>query len=192
MALDSADEKTLTDKFPQLIQTKGPIVILVPGGAFGPSKFWLADRFAQVADRLIDKYNATVIISVSPNPLEQQCAKQICDISTKKLINLADNPLTIGELKSLFSLADLVITTDTGPRHMAIALRRKVVTLFGPNDPAWTDTGYENEIKIIGNATCVPCQKPTCRESEHLCMQAITVEMVSEAAQNLLKKDSKS
>jgi heptosyltransferase-2 len=84
-------------------------------------------------------------------------------------------------------VADLVISNDTGPRHIAIALKRKVITLFGPNDPAWTDTGYENEIKIVGDAPCAPCTKPVCKMSEHLCMQAITVDMVCNAAEKLLK-----
>jgi heptosyltransferase-2 len=89
-------------------------------------------------------------------------------------------------LKVLFSIADLVISNDTGPRHIAAAFGRKVITLFGPNDPAWTDTGYENEIQIVGDVPCAPCGKPVCRKSEHLCMQAITVEMVCNAAKKLL------
>ena len=80
----------------------------------------------------------------------------------------------------------MVISNDTGPRHIAIALKRKVVTLFGPNDPAWTETDYKDEIKIIGDAPCAPCEKPVCKKNEHLCMQAITVEMVCNAAKKLL------
>jgi len=65
-------------------------------------------------------------------------------------------------------------------------LRRKVIALFGPNDPAWTDTGYENEIQIVGNVPCSPCTEPLCKKSQHLCMQAITVGMVCDAAKQLL------
>ncbi len=99
--------------------------------------------------------------------------------------------ISLGELKALFSLAELVISNDTGPRHIAIALGRKVITLFGPNNPAWTDTGCENEIQIIGNVHCAPCSKPKCKKSEHICMQAITVEMVCEAAKELLENNRK-
>jgi len=141
----------LRSKMPELTDAEGPIVVIVPGGAFGPSKCWPNVRFAQTADWLI----------------------------------------TLGELKALFSVADLVISNDTGPRHIAVALQRKIVTLFGPNDPAWTDTECENEIKIVGNVPCAPCSKPDCRESEHLCMQAITVETVCEAAKELLEDNRK-
>jgi heptosyltransferase-2 len=188
---DPQDEKKLRTNFPEIAAPKGLVIVLVPGGAFGRSKHWLSERFAQTADWLISNYNATVVISVSPNVAEKQIAKKICDLSKFKLVNLAERPVNLGELKSLFSIADLVISNDTGPRHIAIALRRKIISLFGPNDPAWTQTGYKNEIQIIGDAPCAPCDKPTCKKGEHLCMQAITVEMVCNAAKKLLETNQR-
>ena len=189
LAVEPESETKLNVKLPEIADTKGPVVVLVPGGAFGPSKCWPSARFAQTADRLICDYNATIIISVSPEPAEKKIAAEICDLSKHKLINLADSPLGLGELKSLYSVADLVISNDTGPRHIAIALRRKVVTLFGPNDPAWTVAGYENEIQIVGDVPCAPCAKSVCEKPEHLCMEAITVEMVCQAAKKLLQNN---
>jgi heptosyltransferase-2 len=187
LSVDLQDEQQARAKLPEVFSCKGPIVVLVPGGAFGPSKCWPSDRFAQIADWLIEKYNATVVISVASDPREKQIAGEICDSSKHKLISLAQTPTSLGQLKALFARADLALSNDTGPRHMAIALRRKVITLFGPNDPAWTDTSYENEIQILGQAPCAPCAKPVCKESEHLCMQAITVEIVCDAARRLLE-----
>ncbi|MDD5327735.1 MAG: lipopolysaccharide heptosyltransferase II [Phycisphaerae bacterium] len=187
LAIDPQEAGKLRAKFPEITDAKGPIVVIVPGGAFGRSKFWLSERFAQTANWLISNYNATVFVSVSPDPAEKKIAGEICESSKFKLINLAEEPLGLGELKLLFSMADLVISNDTGPRHIAIALGRKIISLFGPNDPAWTQTGYENEIQIIGKAPCAPCARPTCKMDEHLCMQAITVEMVCSAAKKLLE-----
>jgi heptosyltransferase-2 len=189
LSIDLQEDKRLRAKFPEIAQSKGPVVVIIPGGAFGSSKYWLVERFAQTADWLISNYNATVFVSVSPTSVEKQIAQEICDLSRFELVNLAEKPVSLGELKSLFSIADLVISNDTGPRHIAIALQRKVITLFGPNDPVWTDTSSKNEIQIIGNAPCAPCAKPTCKMSEHLCMQAITVEMVCNAAKNLLESN---
>jgi heptosyltransferase-2 len=189
LQVDPQDEETLSDKLPQVLQSAGPVVIMVPGGAYGPSKCWSSSRFAQTAGRLINEYNATVVISVAPASIEKRIADDICSSSKHKLINLAKTPLSLGELKALFSRADLVISNDTGPRHIAIALGRKVVTLFGPNDPAWTDTDCENEIQIIGNVHCAPCGRPKCNKSEHLCMESITVQMVCEAAREQLENN---
>lgn len=190
LSIDEIETKALQARLPGVFQTEGPLVILVPGGAFGPSKCWPAERFAETANSLISDSKATVVISVSGHPEEQKIAKEICSsikADKKKLINLADSPLNLGQLKALFSLADLVITNDTGPRHIAIALGCKVVTLFGPNDPIWTDTKYENEIQITGNVTCSPCQKPECKMPERICMESISVGLVLDAANRLLK-----
>ena len=183
---DPQDNESLRAKLPEVVTCTGPIIVIVPGGAFGPSKRWHSKRFAQTADWLITNYNAMVVVSVSSDPVEKQIAKTICGSSKHKLINLADRLISLGELKTLFSIAELVISNDTGPRHIAIALRRKIISLFGPNNPVWTDTGYENEIKIVGDAPCAPCDRPMCKRPEHLCMQAITVKMVCDAAKKLL------
>jgi heptosyltransferase-2 len=191
LTVDIQKKEKLKTKLPEVFNCKWPLVVIVPGGTFGPSKCWPSERFAQTADRLINSYSATVVVSVSPAPAEKRIAKKICDLSKHKLVNLAETPLTLGELKALFSIADLVISNDTGPRHIAIALKRKVISLFGPNNPVWTDTGYENEIKIVGQASCAPCARPVCKKPEHLCMQAITVEMVCDAAKKLLEDNQK-
>lgn len=185
LSVDPQANDRLRSKLPELADAKGPIVVIVPGGAFGPSKCWPDARFAQTADWLVANYNATIAVSVAPAQAERQIAQNICDSSEHTLINLADRPLSLNELKALFSIADLVITNDTGPRHIAIALGRKVVTLFGPNDPAWTDTGCESEIRIAGNVFCAPCSKPNCTQRRHFCMEAITVETVCDAAKEL-------
>jgi heptosyltransferase-2 len=186
LSVDPDDSESVKARLPEVITAAGPLVIFVPGGAFGPSKCWPSERFARTADRLIEQYNATVVVSVSPHPEERKIAAEICDVSKHKLVSLADKPVSVGELKALFSNADLVITNDTGPRHIAIALQRKVVTLFGPNDPVWTETDCADEIKIVGTAPCAPCQKPRCRKAEHLCMKSISVQAVCNAAQKLL------
>jgi len=191
LLVDPQCNDNLRAKLPELNKASGPIVILVPGGAFGPSKCWPSERFAQTADWLIANYNATVVVSVSPDPAEKKIGSEICDASRNKLINLSEKNINLGELKALFSRAFLVITNDTGPRHIAIALQRKVVTLFGPNDPAWTETNYESEIQIVGNVPCAPCAKPLCKKNQHLCMQAITVEMVCDAAKQLFGNNRK-
>jgi len=102
------------------------------------------------------------------------------------LINLADRTLALGPLKALFARADLAITDDTGPRHITMALRHKVITLFGPNDPAWNESGWTDEIQIKDKAPRVPCARPQCKAAGHLCMEPIPVEDVCQAAEKLL------
>jgi len=189
LSTDPQSAQSLKEKLPQIYSTDKPLFILVPGGAFGPSKCWPAQYFAKIADQLIEKYNANVVISVSPSPQEIKIASNIIASSKNNLIDISQAKLSLSQLKALFEKASLVIANDTGPRHIAIALKRKIVTLFGPNDPVWTDTGYENEIQIVTNVPCAPCQKPKCPTKNHICMKAISVERVFSAASKLLEGD---
>ena len=187
LSVEPRDAETVKAKLPQIFGAREPVVILVPGAAAGPSKRWLAQRFAKIADWLVGDYNATVVLSVAPNPGEKQIAEQIVRAAAHKLVNLGDTPISLGELKALYAAADLVICNDTGPRHIAVGLKRKVITLVGPNNPEWTDPGYDDEVFIKGDAPCAPCDKPVCKKTSHFCMEAITVEMVCQAAAKALE-----
>lgn len=191
LCISENDKNAILEKFGEKLNSSKPLIILVPGGAFGPSKLWSEERFAQTADFLIEKFSANVFISVSPAKEETWIAEKICSAAKHPIINLAKTPVTLGQLKALFSFAQLVITNDTGPRHIAIALNRKVVTLFGPNNPAWTENEYPDEIKIIADVPCAPCDKPVCKKDKHYCMESITAQAVCNAAEKFLAGGSK-
>lgn len=174
-------------KLPILHDSEGPLVILVPGGAFGPSKLWPTKRYAQLADKLHETYGARIVVSVAPVKAEIEIAEAVCRQAHAAIFHLGQTPLSGGELKALYSLADAVIANDTGPRHIAIALDRHVVSLFGPNNPQWTQVGHDKEIQIVGKAPCAPCDQPECRRDRHLCMESITVDAVFEAARRFLE-----
>jgi len=180
------DREIFSITFPEARKSSGPLIILVPGGAFGPSKLWPPQRFGELADQLCKHYKACVVLSVAPTPLEIAISSRIQENATWPLLSLANRPLKPGPLKALFERADLVIANDTGPRHIAAALNRKIITLFGPNNPAWTQTDYPHEIQILGQADCAPCDKPRCRPKEHTCMLSISVSSVFEAVEKML------
>jgi heptosyltransferase-2 len=176
------DKASVKAKLPCLTDASGPLVILVPGGAFGPSKCWSASAYAQLADKLYDSHRARLILSVSPSETERVISRDIVRHCSCPVTDLGDTPLTLGQLKALFEQADLVVSNDTGPRHMAIALKRRVITLFGPNDPKWTDTGYERETQIMAPSACICCQKPICKQPDQHCMDTITADSVHQTA----------
>lgn len=188
LAVEDSALADVYQKIPLLKNIDGPFVIFVPGGAFGPSKQWPAASYAKLADRLYTTFHATVLLSVSPSKEEADTAEAISRQTACHVLNLARTPLSGGQLKALYSLADLVVANDTGPRHIAIALKKNVITLFGPNNPQWTQTGHDKEIQIIGRASCVPCGRPRCSLKQHLCMESITVDEVFDAACRLLKQ----
>lgn len=161
-----------------------PRVVIAPGAKFGASKCWHPDRFAALADRLIDALGATVIVACGPG--EEPIARAIASAATRGVL-VFDNPRpTLGELKSLVRRSDLLVCNDTGPRHFARAFGVPVVTVFGPTFPEWTHTSYPAERIVRIDVPCGPCQKKVCPLGHHQCMTGVTVDVVLEACRGLL------
>jgi heptosyltransferase-2 len=162
---------------------KPPMVLLNPGAQFGSSKCWPAQYFAQLADQLVDELGATILISGSPRE------KPIIDTISRAMrhapVDLLSKGSTLGTLKEIIRRCDLVITNDTGPRHIAAAFDVPVITLFGPTHPEWTEINFARERKLAVKVFCGPCQKKTC-PLDHRCMTRLTPAMVHEAAVQLL------
>lgn len=112
----------------------GPFVVLNPGGN-KPGKRWPAEQFAVVGRALSARHGVRVVVNGSPG--EREIVRDVC-AGVPDSINLVERGVTLGALKGVIERALLVITNDTGPRHIAAALGTPLVTLFGPTDPRWT------------------------------------------------------
>src|SRR5262249_13185448 len=95
--------------------------------------------------------------------------------------------LSLGLTKACVRRADLLITTDSGPRHFAAAFDRPVVTLFGPTHIAWTETYFAKAIHLQKQVACGPCQLRL-RPPDHRCMKELTPTEVLAAADDLLAR----
>lgn len=109
--------------------------ILNPGGN-NEAKRWPADRFARLADWLKEAHNLTVLINGSP--AESELIDSIIEAATSDPVSLPALGNTLGALKPICRDARIMITNDTGPRHIAAAMGTPLVTMFGPTDPRWT------------------------------------------------------
>lgn len=117
------------------VEPKQPIAILNPGGN-NPAKRWPIDRFAALADELATRHGLKVLINAGPS--EADLAAQLARAAKRPALALpALNP-SLGAVKALIGRARLLVTNDTGPRHIAAALGTPVLTLFGPTDHRWT------------------------------------------------------
>ncbi|MBI9016623.1 MAG: lipopolysaccharide heptosyltransferase II [Phycisphaerae bacterium] len=159
------------------------LIVFVPGGAFGGSKWWPADKFAALADKLSnDGYH--IMLSCAPNEPERKVAEQIIKKANCQIYNLLDTKIDLGTLKEITNRCRLMVSNDTGPCHIAAAFDTPLVTIFGPTDPRWTATGYKNEIRLRIDVDCGPCQKSIC-QTDHRCMN-IDVKTVYDAACQVL------
>jgi heptosyltransferase II len=164
-----------------------PLILLNPGAQYGQAKCWLPEYFARLGDRFAQELGATVMISAAPRerPIVEAIARQMAQPPA----DLSAAGLGLGSLKEIVRRCDLVITNDTGPRHMAAAFGVPVVTLFGPTHPQWTETNFPRERKVAVKVFCGPCQKKTC-PLDHRCMTRLTPAMVFEASMGLLPRQT--
>jgi len=129
-----------------------PLILLNPGGN-DPAKRWPIDRFAALADALTEHHRARILISGSPAEAELTSALRDRCKSPALVHNLGPFGLTLGSLKAILRRSDLMVTNDTGPRHIAAAFGIPVVTLFGPTDHRWTTIPHALESRIVADPT---------------------------------------
>lgn len=123
-----------------------PLVVLNPG-ANKFEKRWAPGRFSLVADELAEKHGA--VVAVTGSPKEGEVLSSVVAIAKTRVLNLAEHGLNLTLLKSITKRSGLVITNDTGTRHVAAALGTPVVTLFGPTGPEWTEIGFPLERQVV-------------------------------------------
>jgi heptosyltransferase-2 len=145
LATTDADDALAADILQKnAVPTGHPFAILNPGGN-NPAKRWPADRFAQVGAYLstADAAHPAMAILINGSPGEADICDAIAagisrEAPAAKVVNLSRSGGTLGSLKSLTRTARLMVTNDTGPRHIAAAFGTPLVSLFGPTDHRWT------------------------------------------------------
>jgi heptosyltransferase-2 len=154
-----------------------PRVILNPGGN-NPAKRWPADRYGQIA-RLLHERGFRVLINGSPG--EAELVDEIVRLSgVSNAVALPRAGVTIGSLKALVRGARLMVTNDTGPRHIAAAFGVPLVTLFGPTDHRWTTIptlASAREAILVADPT-LPVDEVADEHPERCRVDRISVEQV--------------
>jgi len=158
------------------------LIGIAPGAAYGPAKMWFPERFAAVADKLIDDFSSRIILFGSCGDLERTTLVQ--QHSKNSLINMAGRT-SLKEAISLIARCDLFISNDSGLMHLAGALDIPLVAIFGSTNPRTTSPMGEKSVIVHKDVTCSPCLKQVC-PTDFRCMDIIDVHDVYHHAQILL------
>jgi heptosyltransferase-2 len=156
------------DKF--ALQTHGKILALCPGAEYGEAKRWPATHYAELA-RLKRQEGWQVWLFGSPK--DAPVAAQINQLNNNACIDLTGKT-NLSEAVDLLSLADVVVSNDSGLMHVAAALNKKLIAIYGSSDPLFTPPLSKDARIISLNLNCSPCFKRQCPLGHMQCLLNIT------------------
>jgi lipopolysaccharide heptosyltransferase II len=149
------------------------VKIAVHPGSFYPSQRWPAERFGELSKRVIEYSGAAVLIFGDDK--EEDLLKTIKNAAGDRAQIFCG--LSLRQFMALLNCCSLLICNNSGPLHIASALKIPTVSMTGPTVvPLWLPWG-ENHIAINKELHCSPCNRASC--SEHSCMESITVDEVA-------------
>jgi ADP-heptose:LPS heptosyltransferase len=165
-----------------------PLVILHPGsGDNFHGRRWPTRRFGLVARRLADEAGA--VVAVTGGRGETALAREVVEASGRDVWDLSGK-LDLRELVALLARAQVLVSNDSGPVHLASALGVPVLALYGPNSPALYGPLSEGSVAFYDAPPCSPCitnfNYKTSRCRNPVCISAIDWQPVAGAALSLL------
>lgn len=158
------------------------LFILNPGAFYGPAKRWPVEKYIELAKLLQKNYSSEILIIGSAHEVE---LAEAIDASLEKKPVILAGKTSLRQLVGVLSRAALCVTNDSGPMHMANALKVPTVALFGPTDPEVTAPFQEPSVYIKKDVPCWPCAYREC-PFDHRCMLDISSEEVFKACKKLL------
>jgi heptosyltransferase-2 len=159
-----------------------PLIGIAPGAAYGPAKKWFPERFAAVADRLIDDTGAQAILFGSAG--DKESTTTVARSARHPLVDIAGRT-NLKEAMALIARCTLFLSNDSGLMHVAGALGIPTIAIFGSTNPATTSPVGEKSAVIHHDVSCSPCLKPVC-PTDFRCMEMIGVDDVYAVARKLL------
>ena len=175
----SREQSYIADLFQEHGLKKSDFLVVINPGGNWDLKRWPKENFAQLADRLIKDYQAKVLLTGAKKDLS--LAQDIAALMKGRPIILCGKT-SLGQLAALMENVNLVISNDSGPMHIALSQKARVIALFGPTSCKITGPyGQNNYLVIQKDVGCkVPCYQLNCRNNR--CMKAISVDEVLQAA----------
>ncbi|MDH3723845.1 MAG: lipopolysaccharide heptosyltransferase I [Desulfobacteraceae bacterium] len=173
------------EKIHELIKQHGingvESIIAINPVAKWETKLWPNKKFAELADMLVDQYGMKIVFTGGIK--DYSIIQSITSSMKGRAINFAAKT-TLTELAALYEKAALVISTDTGPMHLAAAMGTPVVALFGPTAPWRTGPYGPGHHVIKAELECSPCFKRRCETTD--CMYQISVMQVFDWVKKML------
>jgi heptosyltransferase-2 len=168
------------------LRTDGRVVALNSTGTFGAAKLWPIEHCAKLARQIAEQLDHDVLVLCGPG--ERDAAREVTDrAGGARVFSLAAQAVSLGLTKGCLARCRLMVSTDSGPRHIAAALGKPVITLMGPTLPAWIENPSVLGPMLRTELDCLGCGKRICPLGHHRCMRDLTPERVLREVAALLQ-----
>lgn len=162
-----------------------PLVLFAPGAEFGSAKRWPTSHFAELAKTILrERPNVQIALLGSGKD------KEVCDeivAAAHSVRNLA-GVTALDEAVALIAMASAMVSNDSGLLHIASALNRPIVAIYGPTDPLHAPPFSDVARSLYLALECAPCKQRECPLGHHRCMKEISAEMVWEPLRDMIAR----
>ena len=181
--LAESERADASQRFDAAGVTQTGLKIGVFPGAGWKLREWMPDRFAAIGNRLVQHFNAEVLIFGGQK--ESELVHTVANLMDASAIPFAGS-LQVRELAACIEKCDLFLTNDTGPMHIAAAVGTPTVSLFGPGNHIRFQPLGGLHRTIRHDVPCSPCKQFTDKCKDNICMKKITVDEVWQSISDAL------
>lgn len=172
LTIEPANQQSVRDKF-QLGDNK-PVLALCPGAEYGPAKRWPAEHFAELAKKKLSEGWSVWLFG---SEKDREVAGRINQLTAGSCRDFSGQT-SLAEAVDLMSLADVVVSNDSGLMHVAAALNKKLVAIYGSSDPGFTPPLNPGAKIIDLKLDCSPCFARKCPLGHTHCLTRISPERI--------------
>lgn len=180
LVMDAAAERRALEKF-ALQSLEQPVLGICPGAEYGPAKRWPTEHFATLVNEKVSQgWQVWILGSVKESPLaaaiQERCNHQARDFTGQT---------TLAEVLHLIQATTAIVTNDSGLMHMAAALRKPLVALYGSSSPVFTPPLAQRVEMLSLHLPCSPCFKRECPLGHLNCLRHLTPAQVMTALETV-------
>ena len=169
------------------LRRDGRVIAINSSAAYGAAKQWPMEHCAALARQIVARLDHDVLIICGPE--QREMARRIVrQAEYPRVFSLASQPVGLSATKACLERCRLLVSSDSGPRHVAAALGTPVVTLLGPTLPVWIENPEVRGAMVRLEMDCLGCGKRTCPLGHHRCMRELSPERVLLEVAGLLEK----